>query len=176
MKKKGFTLIELMIVLAIIAITATLVISNLASSRKAGNETSAIKGVRAGLEAQGVFKKSGQGTARGGDSDGDNNPQEFCGALADLLDVSGVALVPYVTTNPYHGYQYDSTCTADPEVSGFVECGPVTFAADGDREFAASTAHGGCFFNTPAGGGLPGQIPWDITAQEGPAGWLIVQE
>lgn len=178
-KRKGFTLIELMIVLAIIAITATLVISNLASSRKAGNETSAIKGIQTCIQSQGVFKKSGQGTARAGDSDSDGNAQEYADSLANLLDGAGQPLVPMVNIDPYHGYNYAVVADPDPEVAGFAEAGPQTAASDGDRDFAADTVTGVVWMNAGAGGGLPGVIPWDIAgvANPGPGGtWVQTQE
>ena len=46
MRKQGFTLIELMIVVAIIAIIAAIAIPSLLNARKAGNEASAISSLR----------------------------------------------------------------------------------------------------------------------------------
>jgi type IV pilus assembly protein PilA len=45
-RKQGFTLIELMIVVAIIAIIAAIAIPSLLNARKAGNEASAISSLR----------------------------------------------------------------------------------------------------------------------------------
>ena len=51
----GFTLIELVIVVAIIAIIAAIAIPNLLAARMAANETSAIAGLRAISSAQVVY-------------------------------------------------------------------------------------------------------------------------
>lgn len=63
--RKGFTLIELMIVIAIIAIIAAIAIPNLLDARKAANEASAIATLRAIHSAQNIYReqdKDGNGT------------------------------------------------------------------------------------------------------------------
>jgi prepilin-type N-terminal cleavage/methylation domain-containing protein len=54
-KKQGFTLIELMIVVAIIAIIAAIAIPNLLRSRMNANESAAIKTLKTILDAQGSY-------------------------------------------------------------------------------------------------------------------------
>ncbi len=53
--KKAFTLVELMIVLAIIAIVAAFAIPNLMRSRMSANETGAIGSLRTLMSAQGTY-------------------------------------------------------------------------------------------------------------------------
>ena len=55
--KKTFTLIELMIVIAIIAIIAAIAIPNLIEARKAGNEAAAIGTCRTVASAQALFRE-----------------------------------------------------------------------------------------------------------------------
>ena len=54
-RSKGFTLVELMIVLAIIAIVAAFAIPNLMRSRMAANETAAVGALRTIMAAEGTY-------------------------------------------------------------------------------------------------------------------------
>jgi len=58
MKSKGFTLIELMIVVAIIAIIAAIAIPNLLRSRMAANETAAVAACKAFCTAEDIYRRT----------------------------------------------------------------------------------------------------------------------
>ena len=64
--QKGFSLIELLVVVIIIAIVAAIAIPNLLASRRAANEASAISSLRTIHSSEATYQATtGQGTAYG---------------------------------------------------------------------------------------------------------------
>jgi len=154
---KGFTLIELMIVVAIIAIIAAIAIPNLLRSRMSANEAGAAGAMR-------TISTGEVGYQTAGFTDADGDGVGDYGSLADLADPDGAgATPPYIDTvlggGVKHGYTFTDavtagsntampayTVTAVPQVSGrtgfrqfFVdESGVIRYTADGTAVSSSS--------------------------------------
>ena len=157
-KNQGFTLIELMIVVAIIAIIAAIAIPNLLRSRMSANEASAAGAMRTIATSEVMFQTAGFVDAN---SDGVGD----YGTLAQLGNPDGAGATPAFVDNVLasgskQGYTFavtvtngDATtppaftCTAVPAAAGrtgykqyFVdESGVIRFTADGSAATATST-------------------------------------
>jgi prepilin-type N-terminal cleavage/methylation domain-containing protein len=138
MRQRGFTLIELMIVIAIIAVIAAIAIPNLIEARKGANESSAISSLRTLVTVQSLFRDKDK------DEDGAANYAISLEALEDAGLIDSV-----LSSGQKQGYFFqmntDSSrfawsATAKPaaeDLSGnryfFVdESGVIRFKTDGE--------------------------------------------
>jgi len=142
-KQKGFSLIELLIVVAIILIIAAIAIPNLLRARMAANESSAVASVRSINTAEVTYNSTYPSVG-------------FAGALLDLGGPLGAACVPSSTTaclldavlanngNPAgsgkSGYTFSTgtgTVSAGVNVGYTVLAVPITINQTGIRAFCA---------------------------------------
>jgi prepilin-type N-terminal cleavage/methylation domain-containing protein len=156
--QKGFSLVELLIVVTILGILAAISVPNLIASRRAANEASAIATCRALYSAQisyftvnnqycdtlGVLGASGflGGTVVGGTSNG---------YMFELKQVTAPTPLPFSTAYAFHAHAKVS--------SGGLATGTRGFYMDSTSSLIYSTI-------TKAG---PGMFPADATAPSDPA-------
>ena len=135
-KQKGFSLIELLIVVAIILIIAAIAIPNLLRSKMAANEASAVGSIRTINTAQVTYSSSwgtGYAAALANLGDGGANPCVAAAATACLID--GV-----LAAGVKSGYNFTSAGTLP---SGGVNNGfeasatPVAVGTTGQRAFCS---------------------------------------
>ena len=141
-RDRGFTLIELMIVIAIIAIIAAIAIPNLIQARKAGNETSAVGGLKTVSSTETIFRE--------GDKEQDGNLDY--GMPSELNNTQLIDTV--FGTGTKQGYLFQSVYSfSTSEFLWFAVANPRVPTSSGDRYFETSAA-GVIFYTTNGNLGL----------------------
>mgnify|MGYP003572140273 CR=1 FL=1 len=126
-KTSGFTLIELMIVIAIIAIIAAIAIPNLIEARKSGNETAAIGSIKTISSSQALFRES--------DKEGDGNLD-----YGTVTELSSAKLIDQILgSGTKQGYLFQvSYSSLSSEFLWYAVANPSLPTTTGDRYFCGT--------------------------------------
>ena len=167
----GFTLIELMIVVGILAVVASLVIPNFMLSKAASNEATAIASLRAYAAAQVAFKRN--------DCDNDGLP-DFADECRDLYYATGAGDQPVkliartfadadAPENSVCGYYYEDLdsspdTTYDHEFEYGLGAIPANYGRSGINTFVIDVTNVVYQKDRGNGDSLNGQYP-DIAAE-----------
>lgn len=151
--RRGFTLIEVMIVIAMLAILVAIAVPNLIAARKNANEAGAIAALKAIHTAQGLFREQ--------DLEGDGET-DYAQSLTELG--TAVLIDPQLAAGLKSGYRLDTAAsTAQPLYLWFAVASPASPGSTGDRYFCSNQL-GAITFTTIAA------IPMDTNSCTLPAG------